>query len=450
MKKFVLKATVAAAAVLASGLSFAAVNLDASPVVPANFATELVVNNTTALGAGAALDISHVLGFGVSTGQNRYLRYNFENATLNAAVTAADLSFGGAPAISVVQGGSAGDNYVIFQVTPDVNWAQSQAVALALTTAKLKVVSKSLPINVKYALYGESASDASNQTNAVYQKSAALATFSTGLALGSTPAATTADVTKLYKDFKANSKNAPDGFVSTTTAGLGGVTFNVTGALAPATGAAALFVDLVAVGTKLVVTGKMGAAASVSLSTLACAAPVVAGSITGNSADIPTGVLPIVSPGLPICFTNNTTTPVEVDDYTVAVDVTPPGGVEKATPAAVPLGSINRDGTVLKFTAISYKAGSPSWIQLANSSTIAAPYTATCYTNAGNVAGNPGSVAAGTTQRVELQQVCGSKTQAQSIVLTFAVPSGSVNGTVIRKDGTTGAVSSVNASAGNQ
>lgn len=165
MKKFALKATVAATALLASGLSMAAVDLDAATGV-ANFAKELVnVSGTAAsftLGGSAVLDVDHKIGFGVSTSQNRYLRYTLTNATFANTVGVSDLSFNTTPvapattAISVVQGGGAGDNFVIFQVTPGADFLANEVVTFALDTPKIKVADKTKAVELKYALYGES------------------------------------------------------------------------------------------------------------------------------------------------------------------------------------------------------------------------------------------------------------------------------------------------------
>lgn len=455
MKKFALKATVAATALLASSLSMAAVDLDAATGV-ANFAKELVnVSGTAAsftLGGSNVLDVDHKIGFGVSSGQNRYLRYTLTNATFANAVAVGDVSFasdGGATAISVVQGGGAGDNFVIFQITPDADFLATEAVTFALDTPQIQVADKTKPVELKYALYGESASDAANQTNAVYTKSGTIATFATGLALSAVTATTTADVSQEFKAFKANPKNTPDGRISAAVAAIGTVTFDVTSTLTP-DGANVAITDLVANGTKLVANGDLTARGSLAIGTTSCAATSTGGTnLTDNSADLVTNTATVSA--LPVCYTVNTTTPVPISSYTIAADVVAAAGAERATPAAVKLGDIDHDGTTLKFPAISYKSGSPSWIQLVNQGTVKATFAATCYTPAGaSFAGTPGSVDANQTKRFELAEVCGDKTKAQSIIMTLDVPSGSVNGAVIRKDGTTGAVSSINASAGNQ
>ena len=154
MKKFALKATVAATALLASGLSMAAVDLDAATGV-ANFAKELVnvggVANT--LGGAGVLNVSHKIGFGVSTGQNRYLRYTLTNDSNAAAVVPANLTLNTVvpptTAISVVQGGGVGDNFVIFQVTPAADFLATEAVTFALDTPQIQVADKTKPVELK-------------------------------------------------------------------------------------------------------------------------------------------------------------------------------------------------------------------------------------------------------------------------------------------------------------
>lgn len=133
-------------------------------------------------------------------------------------------------------------------------------------------------------------------------------------------------------------------------------------------------------------------------------------------------------------------------------------GAVDGTGAKVALTDVNNwwkwgtNGMILKFAAISYKKNSPSWIQLTNYSTQAdASYTATCYdtTSAKTAAGVAGVLAKNTTQRVELQDVCGAKTSAQSVEMVFATKVGNVNGAVVRKNASTGDVTYINASAGN-
>lgn len=111
------------------------------------------------------------------------------------------------------------------------------------------------------------------------------------------------------------------------------------------------------------------------------------------------------------------------------------------------------NGMILKFAAISYKKDTPSWIQLTNYSTQAdATFTATCYgkTSAATAEGTPGVVLKNTTKRVELQDVCGTATKAESVEMVFATKAGNVNGAVVRKNASTGDVTYINASAGNQ
>lgn len=133
-------------------------------------------------------------------------------------------------------------------------------------------------------------------------------------------------------------------------------------------------------------------------------------------------------------------------------------GVVDGKGAKVALTDVNNwwkwgtNGMILKFAAISYKKGTSSWIQLTNYSTQAdASYTATCYdtTSAKTAAGVAGVLAKNTTQRVELQDVCGAKTSAQSVEMVFATKVGNVNGAVVRKNASSGDVTYINASAGN-
>jgi opacity protein-like surface antigen len=111
MKKFLLAATTVAALSAMSTSALAVVNLDTG-VGLTTYASELITNGTTSLN-GAVLDVTHVLGFGVSDTQTRYVRYDLTNGVFASSVVPADLGIPGA--VTVAQGGGAGQNFVIFQ-----------------------------------------------------------------------------------------------------------------------------------------------------------------------------------------------------------------------------------------------------------------------------------------------------------------------------------------------
>lgn len=443
MKNFALKASVAAVALAFSGLASAAVDLDAGTGTVA-FASELVTNGTTALTADA-LDVAHTLGFGVSNTQTRYIRYDLTNATLNTAVTAADLVVAAAT-VAVAQGGAAGDAYVIFQITAAADYPATQAVAFGLsngagTADGIKVTNKSSSATISYSLY-ESAADAvlGGATGRLSNKNGTLGTFSTGLAFTATTHSTTANVSSLYKQFVANASNTPDGFVATNTANIGDTTFGVTGTVTPA-GAAVVIGDLVAAGTKLVLTGADLSAASVGnrvyLSTDgACAAVGTAGtSITATSAEFVIGAAAVAAKG--ICFEANTTTPIVVQNFTLAADVVPAAGTDTADRAATALGDFNRNGTILKVPFVGGKAGQGAWVQLTNTSANDAGYTTACYKSSGaSVAGAAGTITAGRSAQIYAGALC--PTGNNSAVMTFAVPNGSVIGSFVRQNSTSG------------
>lgn len=439
MKNFTLRASAAAIAVAFSGLASAAVDLDTG--TGANtYASELITNGTTAIDDDN-LDVTHTLGFGVSNTQTRYIRYDLTNATLNTAANANDLTVATAT-VALVQGGGAGDNYAIFQITAGADYAANQAATFDLGSGAsadgIKVTDKALPSRLTYSLY-ESAADAvtGGSSGRLSNKSATIAGFSSGLAFTVATNTTTADVTTLYKNFKAGS----GGFVAATTANIGDVTFNVNSNVKP-DGTATAIGDLVAAGTKLILKGSDLAAAAVVngvyISTDAACGGVGVGPTGLTSTQVEFAIGASAQAGLGLCFEANGSTPIAAQDFTLEADVVPAPGTDTADRAAIAAGDFDRDGTVLKAPYMGGAAGQFTSVQMANMGNNDAPYTVRCFAPSGtDQPGIGGTVPSGNTMDIYMNNL-GCQAGADAVEFTFAVPTGTVNGTLVRRNTTSG------------
>lgn len=350
MKNLMLKTTIAAVAAAFAGTAFAAVNLqDGTGVV--KYASELAYTDTTPLvGAAGQLQVTGNLGFGVSSGATRYIRLTFGNAVLDGAAGALT----GPDAGTIVQGGAAGDNYVIYQFTATVDRAPTAVVTTGDSAAGYRVTSNSSPVTVTYSLH-ETAVDAVNNTNPLFNAGPVnLATFAAGLAYTVTPRTATAEVTTGFKNFVAV---APG---TTTLSRIGTVNYGTGAAVLNGyTGAGILLTDLVTAATKITVTGDFSAAAAAGDVFLAatndgtCADGGLAETLNAgkNSVDVPVGT---TAYDRDICYLINGTTVLNTQTINQMLDVTAVAGVSVSDTAASTLGNIARNGastTALNITA---------------------------------------------------------------------------------------------------
>lgn len=114
--------------------------------------------------------------------------------------------------------------------------------------------------------------------------------------------------------------------------------------------------------------------------------------------------------------------------------------------------SWGNNGTILKFPAINQSAQTANYVELLNtSSKDASLISADCYTNKTNpVVGMTNKELKGNQSLiVDLQYLCPGVSKVNSLVLTVAAPKGDVTATALSKHKTTGAVSYVNAATGN-
>ncbi|MCG5500818.1 hypothetical protein [Ectothiorhodospira lacustris] len=474
-KQFTLKAvTLAVAAALAApGIASAAVTLGLGGNAAGDganiYASELITNAIldangnittpgtaiTAAASGTELKVEHKLGFGVSSDQTRYIRYDLVNATLNAAVTAGTPSDGdlivspsGNEATgSVVAGGGAGAAYVIFQITANADYTADADVEFFLDEAEvsgtangIRVIDKSQPVRITYSLYETAATAVDGGAGGrLSHQSADLATFATGISFTATTQTTTADVTTLYRKFKADG-----GQVNDYVAKIGNFTFApVTGVLNPTASASLVMGDLVAAGTKLVVTGEdLSSATDLFLSTNNCAAGSAAFTDftpTATTAEFATGTDEYTGATNAICFTANETDGIAAQNFTITADVVAADSTSTQDQGPLALGSFDRDGTVLKAPFMTLRGGQQTFIQLVNTGSTNAAYQVSCFSRSNAVSEGASGLSVPAKQSVRVFQAgLGCPAGTDSVELTFAVPEGNVNGVLGVQDQTTG------------
>lgn len=454
MKKFLLSAMTAAALAALSTSASAVVDLNAGTgSVP--YANELVVPNTTQV---TGVTITSKLGFGVSNGQTRFVRYDFTNAKFVAALAPTALALTPAALNTVIsQGGGAGGTYVIFQITADAA-GNAQSDVVDFDPGQLTITDKSGSATVKYALYESAAAAADGGVaGRLATASGAIATFPSGLTFAAVTNSTTAEVSTLYKQFNNG--------VTATIAKIGSVTYAPNQAVYdPATGAPLLATDMglfTAAGTKLVLKGADLSAAKPAPDGLYLAAVgnscspasgIPGTGVTATSADFVIDANPVgTSPNPPpnstqdVCFAATGSTAIAAQDFTIAASVVAKAGTTTTNQAAIPLGNFKRNGTILKaaFADTTSASGVTMAVHMTNTSGNDANYTVRCLLPASSVAGKSGTVPANSARRESMGNGLGCPADGtlRGIELTFAVPEGAIIGAVVRQNVTTGAAS---------
>lgn len=457
MKKFLVTATAAAVLSALSTGAFAVVDLNAGTGA-ANFASQLVVPGTTAL-TGAGVNVTSKLGFGVSENQQRFVRYDLTNAKFGAAVAPANLVVAPVTNIVVSSGGAAGGTFVIFEITAGVGGIdQAAAVAFNAGTPGLVIQSASTSVAMAYSLYQDAASAAAGgAAGRLANASASVAGLVSGLAFSTVPNTTTVDVSSAGGTY-THFLTGPTG-TSTNIAQIGTVSIGAaTGVLDPVTGVQVLYPAIVAAGTGLVLKGDFGAAVSPSTTSAGVFLGVDSGDCgTAGTAPTPatpttaatfaTGTTPAVAK--PLCFTVSPANSVKIpaQSFTVEASITPAVGSTASNLAPIDAGKFVRNGLVLKaaFAETTSVSGVSRAVSLSNTSNNAAPYTVRCLVNSSStVVGTPGTVAALSSTRLSLGTPglgCPTNGTLRGIEITFASVPGSVIGSVVSQNTSTGQAS---------
>lgn len=452
MKKNLLTLAVAAAIGTLASPAFAVIDISAAPTAAKLYAKELIIApGTTTPITDDFLDITVPLGFGVSNTQTRYVRFDLINGNWNNNPTnPVDLTIPADPLANITLSAVTA-TYVIYQVTAGTNIAPTDLVAFALGTGVVAdgvdVIDKTQSVSLKYSLYetgpaalaGDTGGRLSTQTGVIARIGTGIA-FTTAQPLDPK----TAEVSDLYKSFiVADGQNAAETLVE-----IGRVDVGAVPGVSDPSGAAVALSQLVDPGTKLVLTTSKTYASTTAgglyLAFGGCTnAPVyLATGLTANTVNfvIDENTLPNAN----VCYQATGTTPIEVQDFTIALDVSPDAGPPVADTTDFPgiaVGSFDRNGTVLRAPFAQTNSSTFNWVQLTNVSGIAAPFTVTCFNETGTpVAGVTGqSVPANTSATWNMFNLCptnAASTRAVEIIL--AVPRGSVMGSVVRQNKTEG------------
>lgn len=458
MKKFLFSAMTAAALATLSSGAFAVVNLD-DGTGAVNYASQLVVPGTTAL-TGAGVNVTSTLGFGVSTGQTRFVRYDLTNAKFKAAVVAADLT-GPAANVVVAQGGAAGSTFVIFQMTATADVPQTQTVAFASGTGGstgMVIQSAGAPVAMTYSLYEDAPSAAAGgAAGRLSTASATVAGLVSGLAFSTVQNNTTVDVASTggtYTHFLAGLPGTTTSIAQIGTVSIGAAT----GVLDPITGVQVLYPAIVAAGTKLVLKGDFGAAVTPSTASTGVFLGVDGGNC-GAAGTAPTPATPTTAANFvtddtpavakPLCFTVTAANAIKIpaQTFTVEADITAAAGSSATDLPPIDAGKFIRNGLVLKaaFAETTGVSGVSTAVSLSNTSNNPAPYTVRCLVNsAAVVAGTPGTVPAMSSTRQQLGSPgmgCPTNGTLRGIEITFSSVPGSVIGSIVRQNTSTGQAS---------
>lgn len=450
MKKFKLVACAAAAAAMFATNAFAAADMDDATDSSGGGTyvgeTTIDATNGTLLNTGAdALQEAVVtLGASFATNAVAYVRFDLPaGVTFSGNPTfAINDSNAAAAGVSVAQGG-AGESYVIFAVAPSAgteNLVGSEQGTFAGAAAGGITVKNKTAVSLSYKLF-ETLTNAANNTLPLKTASeATFVSFSNAISFGTAAAqSAVADVSATGGAYTAFTgavaeKSVVALNVTHTARALVATGVNTTGAG-----------DVLADTNAISVSGDFTATVTdgVDLRVGTCGgATVQEGTIATDKLSAAFSALTAaqIAQGLVVCYETNGTTAIVASTYSGTVDLVADAGFTVAD-GATGTGEITRNGTVLKAAFGETPAGSFSGtVNLTNTGSNAAPFTTSCLTTTGRVAGNAGSVAANSASRFGIGSAAGLNcpSNTRGLELTFAVPTGNVIGSVVRQDASTG------------
>ncbi|ELV7509109.1 hypothetical protein QMU95_002493 [Aeromonas veronii] len=432
-----MKKTLIALAV--AGLSFnaAAVNLDTGTGV-SKFATEIKVDGTagTALGTAgaAAVNVTSKLGFSISTGNKRYIRYDVTGGSL-AGVDVTDLSLvGGIPAVVaadssfVISQTAADGSFVIVEVVAKKD-IPADAVMTFKADGRVKVKNKN-GVAISYRLF-ETALDAvaNDPAKTLAKANGQLLTFSPAILakVEKKGSADKIDVTESSKKF------VDAGGVKTTNTVLGqvSITADVTTLLADGTAVANTSDILNA--SKLVVNGDFSAGAVDADNKL------VVGTIKLNAASatkveaakaelaVAAAGIDAAAPAGNIGYFVGGKAPIAPQSVTATFVPTVKAGFELADLNLGEIGVLNKNGSTKEANLVLAPDTSyTNLVRISNTSNIAGKFFVTAYADDGkfvsfplsDVAGQPASLEAGaSTKQMKVADIYAAA-QAKGLALT--------------------------------
>jgi hypothetical protein len=445
MKNFKLVACAAAVAAFASGSVFAAADMDSgSEITNAGiYVNETVLNvagTTLTRGADADQTANVSLGASFATDAVAYVRFDLPaGVTFVGAPDYDILDNVAAPAVVSVAQGGAGSSFVIFAVAP--SGVGNNLVGANIGTF-VTGTGVSVPDNTTVALQYRMFETLTNAANeALPLKTASEASFvAFANAIAVVPGVAGAEVADVaaaggaYTAFVGASLEEPVVFFSVThtpRALVGtGVNTAAAGDVLGDTNSITITGDFTAAAANGVT---LGANCVIALSTGAVAVDGLSATFTGVTAAT-------IAQPLRVCYAVNGTDQIVASSYSGTVDLVADAGFS-VTDGVTGVGEITRNGTVLKAAFGETPAGTFSGtVNLTNTGSNNAPFTTSCLTTTGRVAGNAGSITANSAARFGIGSAAGLNCPANTrgLELTFAVPTGNVIGSVVRQDATTG------------
>ena len=140
---------------------------------------ELQADGTVLIDSAAdELELTFQAGFAL-TNTSRYVRVEFENATLRNALPVTGLAANVNYTSLLSQGGGIGDNFAVIEIFAST--PQPPATSLVFESSSFRVLDTSEPLTATYTLYG-TASDAVNSGPFIYRQQAEIVNFVSGLA----------------------------------------------------------------------------------------------------------------------------------------------------------------------------------------------------------------------------------------------------------------------------
>jgi hypothetical protein len=346
--------------------------------------------NSAAAGLGD-LDVTGLLGVGVGNTEDLFIRYNLTNGFFGAAPgltapTSSDV---------VVQGGTTGASFVIFQVTATADIAQTGVVVMSPTKLAAKDVAS--PIGVSMTVYETLTQATSEGTSLVSKSKASYVTLASGLKATIAAAAAAGATAEVEGDFKKFTTGA----ISTTLALTGSGTIGVvTGTAAADDGAQVAIGDMINTTTSTVVisgdfsvtTNSVGIDSNVN-----CATALAA--LTPNTAKTAASSVTVAAlnakPNL--CYTAAGTTAIPEGSYTAAATLvaTATTRTNQTTSLSGTIGSVAHNGTTVQLPYLTTFSDYNQRLVMVNRSAATAAYSTSFQTEAG-VTATAGTASTGT------------------------------------------------------
>lgn len=441
----------------AAGAVSAAVDLATGTGGPLKYASEIIVSPSAALGVAAGNGATSPIGAGsLFLGNTPFVRFDLSNgATFGADPTLSvprTCDNGLATVANTVAGSLvvpvSGQSSALFQLTGTAvagstcAFAPSNAaVSLVMGGgASVRVVNQN-PVALTYGIYNNF-TGAQSRTGVVTEYSANYISFAPALAFSVTTNAAVANV----------SATPPFGqFVGGASAALGTVNLVAATDVYGVGGASTAYAGIVSSSSKLIFSGDFSARGTVSVGGTAIASSNINNSSATFAANAPLA-------DASVAYAVNGTTPIPAAIYTVTFNpVSADAAVYTVSPSTLTLGSVTRNGAVLRAPLSQIPAGWTSRMALMNNSSGLATYNIALV----NEEGNPvtpispgaltGTITANSVKTLDMKQVvaafpAGAPSTRFGVVVSINVPQRQAEGLIqlINTQFTTGGAAPTN------